>query len=196
MDTFDSCSDSDDAPEEFNVAQVRQHHVSQLKDFQELLKKSKQEEKEKRRKRNELFKAQKEKKIQELQKRKLPQEVLDAVSSKASLPKEAGKVIAETQVDEEVTEDLIDDDLDDRLADSGVEDDNEFDTKADFIPLKGTKNLFVATDEVVKKKKLMSAQEVLNFKNSRLYDQSVIPRENSKQRRSKAARLKILRNRK
>nr|KAI8736470.1 nucleolar protein 7 [Biomphalaria glabrata] len=196
MDTFDSCSDSDDAPEEFNVAQVRQHHVSQLKDFQESLKKSKQEEKEKRRKRNELFKAQKEKKIQELQKRKLPQEVLDAVSSKASLPKEAGKVIAKTHVDEEVTEDLIDDDLDDRLADSGVEDDNEFDTKADFIPLKGTKNLFVATDEVVKKKKLTSAQEVLNFKNNRLYDQSVIPRENSKQRRSKAARLKILRNRK
>ncbi|KAK6965948.1 hypothetical protein BgiMline_030006 [Biomphalaria glabrata] len=195
MDTFDSCSDSDDAPEEFNVAQVRQHHVSQLKDFQESLKKSKQEEKEKRRKRNELFKAQKEKKIQELQKRKLPQEVLDAVSSKASLPKE-GKVIAKTHVDEEVTEDLIDDDLDDRLADSGVEDDNEFDTKADFIPLKGTKNLFVATDEVVKKKKLTSAQEVLNFKNNRLYDQSVIPRENSKQRRSKAARLKILRNRK
>ncbi|KAH9495904.1 hypothetical protein Btru_015390 [Bulinus truncatus] len=188
-----SASDEDDAPQEFSAVEVRQQHIIQLKEFQQNLKKSKVEAKEKRRKRDELFKAQKEKKIQELMKRKLPQDVLDAVSTKLKSQKDGKTALIATSDD--ILEDKDGVEPDDCLADSGVEDE-ELDTPADFIPLKGTRNLFVATEEDVKKKKISAGQQVLNFKHSHLYNHSVIPRENSKHRKAIAAKMKIFKRNK
>ncbi|CAL1531055.1 unnamed protein product [Lymnaea stagnalis] len=181
MQTADSSSD-DDAPEELSATEVRKQSVSQLKTLKEAERRIKDEEKERRRKRNELFKTQKVKKNLDLSSRKLPQDILDAVSTKSNKGNQSDSIKKRLYDNE-------DNDVNERLLDSGLELE-DYNSTSDFIPFgdASSSKLRAVTEDEVHKKKLSSAQAAFNFKNSRLYNQQTIPRESAQQRRARAAK--------
>ncbi|BFZ23053.1 hypothetical protein BsWGS_26092 [Bradybaena similaris] len=197
-----SSSDDDDAPEEVSATSSRQQGISQLKDIKESLRKSKEEEREKRRQRNEMFRIQKEKKLKDLSKRRLPDEVLEAISAKSakashknegSVPSKAATISRSDGDDEgdNSEEDNKNSDPGD-LSDSGVEGSVEgYSAAEEFIPLGAGNGLALVTPGAVVKTAETAAQRALNFKQSRLYDRR-IPRENAQQRRAKLEKRKVL----
>uniref|UniRef100_A0A0B6Z551 Nucleolar protein 7 C-terminal domain-containing protein n=1 Tax=Arion vulgaris TaxID=1028688 RepID=A0A0B6Z551_9EUPU len=191
-----SSSDDDDAPEEVSVSASRQQGLNRMKDIQELLRKNKDGEKEKRRQRNEMFRIQKENKLKDLSKRKLPEDVLEAVSAKtkksSQIENDNNPLTLDSAHDSDDDEEVNkSDDGDDALSDSGVEDVSDGHSgMEEFIPI-GTKGgLALVTPGALTKTSQTSAQKALSFKNSRLYHQSSIPRENTKQRRARLAKRK------
>ncbi|CAG5128303.1 unnamed protein product [Candidula unifasciata] len=197
---FDVSSSDDDAPEEVSVTSSRQQGISQLKDLRESLRKGKEEERERRRQRNEMFKIQKEKKLKDLSKRKLPDDVLEAISAKSAMKthkKEvpSKKAVSRSDGDDEgghsEEEDKNSDAGDNDLSDSGVEGSVKgYSGVEDFIPLGSGSGLALVTPGAIAKVAQTAAQKALSFKQNRLYNQR-IPRENAQQRRAKMIKRKV-----
>ncbi|KAK3785756.1 hypothetical protein RRG08_051078 [Elysia crispata] len=189
INAFDSSSD-DEAPEEISVNSSRQERVAQLKSIQKANREKKEEEREHRRRRNEMFLMQKERKLQELSKRKLPQDVLEGIPAKSS------KIIAKDKEENKLSE-VNESEVGEAKAEemgsgsdvSNGEDEGFDEASADFIPL-GSTNLAVVTENQVSKMRLNTVQQALNFKESRLYNQKLIPRQTTEERRAKAAKKK------
>ncbi|GFS04643.1 nucleolar protein 7-like isoform X1 [Elysia marginata] len=188
MDAFDSSSD-DDAPEEISVTSSRQERVAQLKSIRKADQEKKEEEKERRRRRNEMFHMQKERKLQELSKRRLPQDVLEGIPAKSS--KITAKAEEKSQSNEEnnsdVPEEAKDKEAGVKSDESAGEDEGFDEAPSDFIPL-GSTNLAVVTENQVSKMRVNSVQKALNFRESRLYNHKLIPRQTTQQRRARAAK--------
>ncbi|XP_059146595.1 uncharacterized protein LOC131934560 [Physella acuta] len=187
MDPLNSSSE-DEAPEEFSATQVKKQRVSQLKSIKDAERKSKDEEKERRRKRNELFKTQKQKKLLDWSSRKLPKDVLEAVSGFKRKGPKTDKPPSDPRLNEDDTEEI--NETEDRLSDSGIDDASpKLNSSPDFIPIGNSGKLAVVPVSQVAKIKMTSLEKALEFKQKQLYNQPTIPRESSKKRRARLSKL-------